>query len=85
MNSNSNYETARRRAREMRWTELGKAKVTHPVYGSVIVPHGSKIMALENAAEFWGCDLMEIIKEAGVWAVEPGAGPVVRPREFAGQ
>ena len=85
MDIDARYETAKRREREMRWLETGKARVSHPKYGSIIVPHGSKIMALENAAELWGCDLLEIIKEAEVWAVEPDAGPVVRPKEFDGQ
>ena len=82
MDIDARYEIAKRRAREMRWLETGKARVSHPKHGSIIVPHGSKIMALENAAELWGCDLLEIIKEAEVWAVEPDAGPAVRPREF---
>ena len=69
-------------ARARRWTAPGKARVEHPKYGSVIVPHYSNLAAIENAAEFWGCDLMEIISTARVWAVEPDEGPVRRPKEF---
>lgn len=69
-------------ARARRWTAPGKARVDHPKYGSVIVPCCSKLGAIENAAEFWGCDLMEIISTARVWAVEPDEGPVRRPKEF---
>ena len=82
MDELNHYEQARERARERRWAEQGKSRVEHPKYGSVIVPHGSKLGAIENAAEYWGCDLMEIISTARVWAVEPDAGPVRRPKEF---
>ena len=69
-------------ARARRWTAPGKARVDHPKYGSVIVPCCSKLGAIENAAEFWRCDPMEISRAAEVWAVEPDAGPVRRPKEF---
>ena len=77
-----NNERAKELARERRWTAPGKSRVEHPEYGSVIVPHCSNLAAIENAAEFWGCDLMEIISTARVWAVEPDEGPVRRPKEF---
>lgn len=77
-----NNERAKEMARERRWTAPGKSRVEHPKYGSVIVPHCSNLAAIENAAEFWGCDLMEIISTARVWAVEPDEGPVRRPKEF---
>ena len=74
-------DNARKLARERRWTYQGKARVEHPKYGSVIVPHGSNFSAIMNAAEYWRCDWLEISKEARVWACDQSL-PVVRPREF---
>lgn len=76
-----NNERAKEMARERRWTAPGKSRVEHPKYGSVIVPHCSNLAAIENAAEFWGCDLMEIISTAECWACDQSL-PVVRPKEF---
>ena len=81
----SHYEEACKAARARRWLAPGKSRVTHPLYGAVIVPHCSNLAAIENAAEYWHCDLMEIIHDASVWAVAPEDGPVVRPREFCGR
>ena len=69
-------------ARVRRWTANNRARVTHPKRGSVIVPHVSNLGALENAAEFWKCDLMDIIKDAKVEWVSHDVGPVRRPKEF---
>ncbi len=69
------------RARELRWTAAGRARVVHPKHGSVVVPHQSNFAAMMNAAEYWGCDWTEITG-AEVWAAKPGDGPVVKPREF---
>lgn len=76
-----NNERAKEMARERRWTAPGKSRVEHPKYGSVIVPHCSNLAAIENAAEYWGCDLMEIISTARCWACDQSL-PVVKPREF---
>lgn len=70
-----------KRARETRWNAPGRSKVTHPQYGSVVVPHSSNLCALMNAAEYWGCGWMDI-RDAEVWAAGPGDGPLVKPREF---
>ena len=70
------------KGRIQRWTAKGKARVTHPDYGSVIVPHMSNFAALENAAEFWKCDVREIMHTAKVEWVAENEGPVRRPREF---
>lgn len=77
----SNYPRACALARERRWTAPGKSRVEHPKYGSVIVPHNSNLGALENAAEYWKCELSEIINTAHVWACDQSL-PVVRPKEF---
>lgn len=81
MEDMSNYERAKAMARERRWTAQGKSRVEHPKYGSVVVPHTSNLAAIENAAEYWGCDLMEIISTAECWACDQSL-PVVRPKEF---
>lgn len=72
-----------KRARERRWTAKGKSRVEHPVYGSVIVPHTSNLGAMENAAEYWGADLDEVVHSARVWECDQTL-PVVRPKEFCG-
>ena len=75
------YQRAREREREQRWNAKGRARVVHPKYGKVIVPHHSNFAAILNAAEDWGCDWMEIL-DAEVWRAEPGDGPTVIPKEF---
>ena len=45
-----------------------------------IVPHTSNYAAMLNAAEYWGCDWLEIIDDVEVWAVGPDAVPVKMPR-----
>ena len=49
------YQKSVRRAREERWRVRGRARVVHPKYGAVVVPHRSNYSALLNAAEYWGC------------------------------
>lgn len=48
------HRRAIERERENRWNAKGRACVTHPKYGSVVVPHSSNLAALMNAAEYWG-------------------------------
>ena len=50
------YQKSVRRAREERWRVRGRARVVHPKYGAVVVPHRSNYSALLNAAEYWGCE-----------------------------
>lgn len=49
------------RERDYRWSAQGKARVTHPQYGTVIVPSGSNFSAVLCAAEVWNCDWSEIM------------------------
>lgn len=70
-----NYPAAERE-REQRWNAPSRARVEHPKYGSVIVPHFSNFAAVLNAAEYWGCDWAEIIN-AKVWWAGPEDGPAV--------
>ena len=79
------YRMALKRARERRWTAPGKSTVRHPKYGKVVVPHLSNLAALDNAAEYWGCDVSEITRDATVMRYERGDGPLVRPKEFCGR
>ena len=69
---------AEKRARESRWSAPGRARVVHPVHGTVVVPHSSNLTAIQNAAEVWRCDWAEIT-DAQVWAAEPGDVPVKMP------
>ena len=75
------HRRAYQRSRVERWNAPGRSRVVHPKYGSVVVPHSSNLTALLNAAEYWGCDWLEI-RDAEVLATKPGDGPVVKPREF---
>ena len=75
------HRRAYQRSREERWNAPGRSRVAHQKYGSVVVPHSSNLTALLNAAEYWGCDWLEI-RDAEVLATKPGDGPVVKPREF---
>ena len=75
------YRTRRspaERTRLERWEVKTLAKVVHPTLGTVAVPHCSNLAALMNAAEVWGCSWMEI-RDAKVWAADPGAVPVPMP------
>lgn len=62
--------SAKKRARKQRWEAQGRARVVHPVYGTVVVPHASNLAAIMNAAEVWRCDWLEIM-DAKVWAAKP--------------
>lgn len=75
------YHCAKERERKARWKAPGRARVVHSRYGTVVVPHSSNFAAILNAAEYWGCDWVEVL-DAKVWAAGPGDGPPVRPREF---
>lgn len=71
------YQKSVRRAREERWRVRGRARVVHPKYGAVVVPHRSNYSALLNAAEYWGCEWTDI-RDAEVWAVSHSTA-VVQP------
>lgn len=77
------YQKSVRRAREERWRVRGRARVVHPKYGAVVVPHRSNYSALLNAAEYWGCEWTDI-RDAEVWAVSHSTA-VVMPKEFCGR
>ena len=72
------HAAAKERSRRERWQASGCARVVSRKYGTVVVPHGSNFAALLNAAEVWGCSWMEI-RDAKVWAADPGAVPVPMP------
>lgn len=59
-------QAARRRNRAWRWSRKTKATVTHPDHGSVVVPHGSNLAAIECAAELWGVMPCDIARDAEV-------------------
>lgn len=52
------HRRAIERERENRWNAKGRACVTHPKYGSVVVPHSSNLAALMNAAGILGLRLV---------------------------
>ena len=60
------------RDRLYRWAAPCKARIEHPAYGVIVVPHRSNYAAMECAAEAWGCDPAELL-DCGVWLAEPGA------------
>ena len=64
-------ESARERARIYAWSAGIFSKVTHPRYGSVVVPHRSNYSAICCAAEVWGCDWSEILDATVTWP-DPG-------------
>ncbi len=77
-----NHQAAIQRERELRWSVPNYARVVHPKYGCVVVPHHSNFSAVRNAAEYWNCDWLEIIN-AEVWQAGPGDGPAVAmPERF---
>lgn len=78
MNNHRAFIDAEERAKAGRWAYKGLARVTHPARGSVVVPCGSKLSAIECAAEYWGCDTAEIM-DSTVMATEPEAVPVQPP------
>lgn len=76
------YRDIKARAREFRWRAEASGKVTHPDHGSVVVPMTSKLSAIENAAEYWGCNWADLTAEATVTRREPEDGQTRRPKEF---
>lgn len=77
-------DTTDERSRKERWMAKGRARVSHPLYKPVIVPHASAYAAILNAAEYWGVDAYDLMR-SGVCKVEAtprGAGKVVVPKEF---
>lgn len=74
------WDNARERARALRWAATSASRVEHPRFGTVVVPHLSNLAALENAAEYWGCDWLEI-SDAKVWAAF-GETPVNPPADI---
>lgn len=75
------HQAATQREREQRWNAPCRAKVVHPKYGSIIVPHCSNFAAILNAAEYWGCDWLEVIN-AEVWWARPEDGQAVTMPEI---
>lgn len=69
---------AAERSRNQRWSAGGVARVTHPAYGTVVVPHHSNLAAVMNAAEVWGCKWSDIL-DAEVWQAAPDEQPVKMP------
>ena len=59
-------QAARRRNRQRRWARKTKATVTHPKYGSIVVPHMSNLGAIECAAEVWGCTRYPISSSSAI-------------------
>ena len=72
------FQIVEKRNRLSRWAAKGVSRVTHPKYGSVVVPHASSLSAILCAAVVWGRAPMEL-KGAEVWAAGPGAVPVEMP------
>lgn len=66
------------RFRRQRWSGGGTARVTHPAHGTVVVPHHSKLAAIMNAAEVWGCCWSDIL-DADVWLAGPEEKPAPMP------
>lgn len=66
------------RARRQRWSAGGTARVIHPLHGTVVVPTSSKLTAIMNAAEVWGCKWADIL-DAEVWRAEPEEKPIPMP------
>ena len=75
---NTAYLLAEQRTRVERRNAKGIAKVSHHKYGTVIVPHSSNFTAIRNAAEFWGCDWLEVL-DAQVLRADPEDKPVCIP------
>lgn len=68
-------------SRRERWSAKGRARVSHPAHGSVVVPCGSPYAALLCAADVWDCNWMEI-RNAEVWAAEPGEATAKMPIHY---
>lgn len=78
--SEERSRAADERAANERWEAKPKARVTHPVWGSVIVPCSSTLAAIFCAAEVWGVDWAQIIN-AKVEACDQSLQTVKRPGE----
>ena len=66
------------RSTDLRWSAKGKAKVTHPMWGEVIVPCASKLAAVRCAAEVWGADWAQLM-DAKVEACDQSLPAEKRP------
>ena len=64
--------------RRRRWSATGTARVSHPAHKSVVVPCSSKLSAIMNAAEVWGCEWTEL-RDAEVWRADAEDKPVPMP------
>ena len=51
--NDTRYAEAKTRAYIERWSKIAKARVIHPVHGSLIVPCGSGLSAIMCAADVW--------------------------------
>lgn len=69
------------RDRRSRWSARTIARVTHPQYGTIVVPHMSNFSALLNAADVWGCHWLKI-SDAQVSVAEPNDKPVRSPYTY---
>ena len=78
MENHHSQSRAKEQNREYRWSAQAKARVMHPTRGTTVVPCRSKLAALMNAAEVWGCRLTEL-EGARVWAAKPGDVAEKRP------
>lgn len=64
----SEYHETMKRARRLSPPDV---LVVHPDYGSAVVPGGSRLIALENAAKHWGVRY-EQVRGAEVLYIRPG-------------
>ena len=71
-------EECRERARLERWKSKGVARVIHRRFGEIVVPCGSKLSAIMNAAEIWRCDSADVM-DAEVWAAGREETPAAMP------
>ena len=56
--------------KKTRRRKLPDVRVFHPCYGSVVVPGGSKLLAIQNAARIWGVPY-SAVNSAEVWYLPP--------------
>ena len=63
------------------WRKQGVARVVHPKHGEIVVPCGSKLAALMCASAVWKVNWMAI-RDAEIWAAEPGEKPVPMPQKY---
>lgn len=66
------------RRRIERWSAKNYSKVTHPIYGTVVVPAGSPFIAIKHAAEVWGVNWTEL-EGATTTIPDPKEIPVTMP------